>query len=173
MKKEKFTTRKKFKEVRQVFSEFGIKYITEWTEKQLQNYKNQPVIIPRGNYGFLLGTYEINGIHSACWRVKVQNEDNIIHDFQSKLAAIIYCYYLINNKLLPAYELAELDGKLGRLDLDILYFKNSLKNCKDTFKWNIINDRYYQSIRRKNQLSEILKKTLKSAKYLNFGNQII
>jgi hypothetical protein len=169
----KSITERRIKEAQQIFAEFGIKYITEWTEKQLQTYKNKPVIIPRGDYGFLIGTFEINGIHPLCWRVKYQKEETVVHDFHSKMAAIIYCFYILQNKLTPANQLLELDAKVGRLDIDIVNFQHSLKTCQNTLKWRVLNDRYNEAVSRKNQLSVILKKTLNSAKYLNFRNQLI
>ena len=84
----KFTTNKKneLDQAQELFATVGTKYIKEWTDKQLKTYINEPVVIPVGSYGFLIGPYTIQGKNSTCWRVE-QQDGRVLHDFVSKINA--------------------------------------------------------------------------------------
>jgi hypothetical protein len=169
-KMEKFTTRKKFnfEEAQDVFVNFGIQYIKHWTDKQLKTYITEPVVIPIGNYGFLIGPYIVTGKSKTCWSTK-QQDGKFIHDFVSKTNAVLYCIRAMQNKS-DAYDILELDRQLGKLDNDIVFYQNTLNCTKNQFKNEITLNRYIDAKLQRRNVLNILKKTLISAKYLKFGN---
>lgn len=166
----KSTTDKKleFSQAQELFATISTKYIKEWTNKQLKNYINEPVVIPVGSYGFLVGPYRIQGKHSACWSVE-QQDGKLLHEFISKSNAIIYCLQSMKSYSAAA-ELLELDRQLGRLDRDIEFYKHTIKNTKNDFKSVTALNRYNDAKMQRRAVYNILKKTLISAKYLKFGN---
>jgi hypothetical protein len=166
----KFSTNQKneLDQAQQLFATVGTKYIKEWTDKQLKTYINEPVVIPVGSYGFLIGPYRIQGKNSTCWRVE-QQDGRVLHDFVSKTNAILYCIKLMKNYAAAA-ELLELDRQLGRLDRDIEFYQHTIKNAKNDFKIETALNRCADAKMQRRSVSNILKKTLISAKYLKFGN---
>ena len=166
----KFSTNQKneLDQAQQLFATVGTKYIKEWTDKQLKTYINEPVVIPVGSYGFLIGPYRIQGKNSTCWRVEQQDE-RVLHDFVSKTNAILYCIKLMKNYAAAA-ELLELDRQLGRLDRDIEFYQHTIKNAKNDFKIETALNRCTDARMQRRAVLNILKKTLISAKYLKFGN---
>ena len=166
----KFTTNKKneLDQAQELFATVGTKYITEWTDKQLKLYVNEPVVIPVGSYGFLIGPYRIQGKNSTCWRVE-QQDGRVLHDFVSKTNAILYCIKLMKNYAAAA-ELLELDRQLGRLDRDIEFYQHTIKNTKNDFRIETALNRCTDARMQRRAVLNILKKTLISAKYLKFGN---
>jgi hypothetical protein len=168
---EKSTTRKKsnFLEAQDAFVEFGIQYIKHWTDKQLKTYISQPVVIPIGNYGFLVGPYSITGKSKNCWSA-TQNDGRHVHDFVSKTNAIVYCLQAMKNRS-NANEILELDRQLGKLDNDIMFYQHTLNSTKNQFKNEITLNRYIDAKLQRRNVLNILKKTLILAKYLNFGKQ--
>jgi len=166
----KFTTNKKneLDQAQQLFATVGTKYIKEWTDKQLKTYINEPVVIPVGSYGFLIGPYRIQGKNSTCWRVE-QQDGRVLHDFVSKTNAILYCIKLMKNYAAAA-ELLELDRQLGRLDRDIEFYQHTIKNTKNDFRIETALNRCTDARMQRRAVLNILKKTLISAKYLKFGN---
>lgn len=168
---EKSTTRKKsnFLEAQDAFVNFGIQYIKHWTDKQLKTYVTEPVVIPIGDYGFLVGPYIITGKSKNCW-VATQQDGRHIHDFVSKTNAIVYCLRAMKYKS-DANEILELDRRLGKLDNDINFYRHTLNSTKNQLKNEIALNRYINAKLQRRNVLNILKKTLISAKYLNFGKQ--
>ena len=166
----KSTTNKKleFSQAQELFATVSTQYIKEWTDKQLKNYVNEPVVIPVGSYGFLVGPYRIQGKNSSCWRVE-QQDGKLIHEFISKSNAILYCLQVMKSYSAAA-ELLELDRQLGRLDKDMEFYKHTIKNAKNDFKLETALNRYNDAKMQRRAVYNILKKTLISAKYLKFGN---
>ena len=166
----KSTTNKKseFSQAQELFATISTQYIKEWTDKQLKNYVNEPVVIPVGSYGFLVGPYRIQGKNSTCWRVE-QQDGKLIHEFISKSNAILYCLQVMKSYSAAA-ELLELDRQLGRLDKDMEFYKHTIKNAKNDFKHETALNRYNDAKMQRRAVYNILKKTLISAKYLKFGN---
>lgn len=160
---------------RNFFVNFGINYIKNWTKQELEQFKTQPVIIPCGTHGFLIGKYTINKIHDSCWRV-TEFDDEHYKDFCVKQSAVVYCYYLIVGRYKQAAELLDTNIKLGREESNILFFKRSIKKSnqkKDHKKSEIMLNRYIDSKLKRDTYMKLLKKTLSRAKYINFGNQTI
>jgi len=168
---EKSTTKRKFdfQDAQDAFVNFGIQYIKHWTDKQLKTYITKPVVIPIGDYGFLVGPYVITGKSKHCWSTK-QQDGRFIHDFVSKTNAIIYCIRAMKNKA-DANDILELDRQLGKLDNDIVFYQNTLNCSKNQFKNEITLNRYIDAKLQRRNVLNILKKTLISAKYVNFGKQ--
>jgi hypothetical protein len=166
---EKSTTGKRvdLERAQDLFAEFGTKYLRHWTKEQLKNYINKPVVIPVGNYGFFVGPYTIIGRTKNCWTVE-QADGRHIHDFVTKANAILYCLKSMSNRA-DYHEILELDRQLGKLDNDIVFYKNILANTKNNFKNTITLNRYIDANLQRRAVLNILKKTLISAKYFNFG----
>jgi len=70
-----------------------------------------------------------------------------------------------------ASELLELDRQLGKLNNDIFFYQNSIKKSKNELKNLIALNRCIDAKLQRQNVLNILKKTLNSAKYLNFGNK--
>ena len=168
MAKSTTNKRNELDQAQELFATVGTKYIKEWTDKQLKTYINEPVVIPVGSYGFLIGPYRIQGKNSTCWRVE-QQDGRVLHDFVSKSNAILYCIKSMKNYSAAA-ELLELDRQLGKLDRDIEFYQHTIKNAKNDFKIETALNRCADAKMQRRSVSNILKKTLISAKYLKFGN---
>ena len=171
MKMARSTTGKKseFVEAQNTFVDFSTQYIKKWTNKELKKYVNKPVVIPNGNYRFFVGPFCINGRTKNCWTVE-QLDGKHIHDFVSKSNAILYCLKSMLNKS-DYREILELDRQLGKLDNDIAFYKHTIGVTKNQFKNSVALNRYIDATLQRRVVLNILKKTLISAKYLNFGKQ--
>ena len=166
---DKSTTGKKFEydQMLDKFVNFGTQYIKNWTENELKHFIDKPIVIPVGNYGFFVGPFRVKGKSLYCWTVE-QQDGKYVHDFVSKASAILYCLKSMKN-IDGANQILELDRQLGRLDNDILFYKNTLAKTKNEFKSTIVLNRYIDAKLQRRSVLNILKKTLISAKYLNFG----
>lgn len=167
--KAKSFTKRSIKNTHDLVTDLGTRYLLDWTKKELNRYSNVPVVIQIGDYGFLIGRFKITGITKQCWQV-IQSDNKLIHNFTTKINAIVYCLYEVSNKHTQANELLDLDLKIGKLDNDIVQYKYSIDNTKQKFKAEIIQNRYIAAVYQQKSLHNILKKTLNLAKYNNFGN---
>ena len=165
------TLRKSELEIAQrTFAEFGTKYIKHWTEQELKKFRSEPVVIPVGKHGFFVGPFKITGIHDNCWSVE-QIDGGHIHNFISKINAIVYCISEVKHRYHWADEILMLDTKLGRLDADITHYQSTLSKSHDNFKLGVVLNRCIDAKIQRRAYQNILKKTLNSTKYLNFGKQ--
>jgi hypothetical protein len=166
---EKSTTEKKsdFVKAQKTFADIGTNYIKNWTDKELKKFINKPVVIPVGKHGFFVGNYRITGKSKNCWKVE-QLDGKHIHDFVTKLNAILYCMRSMQNKM-NYNDILELDRQLGKLDNDIAFYKHTLDSTENSFKNSVALNRYIDATLQRRAVLNILKKTLISAKYLNFG----
>jgi hypothetical protein len=149
----------------------GVAYIKRFTTKELNKFKNKPVVIPIGNYRFFVGPYEVNGIHKHCWEVSIDKK--VVHCFLSRLNAILYCLTCVKDRYWQSRDILEWDNKLGHLNLDLEYYTRSIKsaqNTNDRERKEIMLNRYIDAKQRQKQAIDKLNKTIKSAKYINFGN---
>jgi len=168
MAKSTINKKSEFSKAQEYFAKISTIYIKEWTDKQLKKYLNEPVVIPVGSYGFLVGPYRVQGKHTACWTVE-QQDGKHLHDFVSKANAILYCIKLMHNYS-TATELLELDRQIGKLDRDIDFYEYTIKTTKNQFKIETAQNRCADARMQRRSVYNILKKTLISAKYLKFGN---
>jgi hypothetical protein len=152
------------------FAEFGTKYIKNWTEQELKKFRSEPVVIPVGKHGFFVGPFKITGVHDNCWCVE-KIEGNHIHNFISKTNAILYCLSEVKHRYHWSDEILMIDTKLGRLDADITHYQATLSKSRDNFKLGVVLNRCIDAKIQRRVYQNILKKTLNSAKYLNFGKQ--
>lgn len=168
---EKSTTERKsdFQQAQKTFAEFGTKYLKNWTHKEIKKFVTEPVVIPVGNRGFFVGPYTILGKAKNCWQVQ-QLDGRHIHDFVLKSNAILYCLQSMKNKE-DSQDLLELDRKLGNLENDIVFYKFTIQNTKSQLKNSVALNRYIDATMQRRYILNILRKTLISAKYLNFGKQ--
>ncbi len=174
MKKSIIGKKSELKKAQKEFANFGTQYIQNWTKKELKKYINKPVVIPHGEYGFFIGPYKVQGITPECWEITSRCDDRFSYIFINKLAAILYCMYSVNQKYNLASELLEIDTKLGRLSTDLKHYEFSLKNAQkkgDSTKHLILLNRYIDAKMQRQTYANILKKTLNSAKYINFGKE--
>lgn len=154
-----------------IITDLGVTYLKKWTETELKLYRTTPIVIPTGDYGFLVGTYRITGINSHCWQVN-QIDGKFIHNFMSKTNAVLYCIFIMKSKYIMAQDLLNLDRKIGNLEADIASYGYFLgKKTKDDFKYTVMLNRYVDAKMKKKALNNILKKTVNAAKYMNFGNK--
>jgi len=170
MKTVKSHTKKEFKQAQNTFADVGTQYIKDWTQKQLTQYKNTPVIIPVGDHGLFVGNYRVTGLDKDRWKVE-QQDGRYIHEFTSRLAAVVYCVNSIKQRHIEAQKLLDLDAKIGRLDVNIVQYEYTLANQQDSVKRGVVLNRCIDAKMQRRALINILKKSLNSAKYLNFGNQ--
>lgn len=174
MTKDASTTKRKydFDNATEAFTDFGLNYIKTWTKQELAKYRSEPVVIPIGDYRFFIGPFQVIGKHNKCWTVE-QFDNKHVHDFVDKITAILYCLYETRGQFAKANELLELDKKIGKLSCDIMYYQNTLgtgAKKQDTFRQNVALNRMSDAKIQRKESIEILKKTLISAKYLNFRN---
>jgi hypothetical protein len=157
---------------RDLFTDLGLQYLKHWTQQEIAKYRSKPVVIPVGDYRFFVGPYQVAGLHQQCWTV-TQFDDKHIHDFVDKVTAILYCMYATRGHYGQAEKLLDIDDKIGKLDLDIKNYESTMKLAskrKDMLKYDIVLNRCINAKMQRRELIDILKKTLISAKYLNFRN---
>lgn len=162
---------KELEKAQRIFADAGSQYLKQWTKKELSKFRTQPVVIPYGKYGFFVGNFIITGLSRDCWQVSWLDNKHV-HDFVSKQSAILYCLYEVSSKFVKADEIRILDEKIGRLTNDMLCYESTLKSS-DNFKKTVLLNRYIDAKMQRDSAAKNLKKTLNSAKYLNFGNQVI
>ena len=170
MKKARLSTKQE-KALADVVLNLGVAYIKRFTNNELNKFKNKPVVIPLGDYRFFVGPYEIKGIHKDCW--EVTRDRQLVHCFLSRLNAILYCLSCIKDLYTQSRNILEYDTKLGNLNSDLQHYTKNIRvaqDRKDSERKEILLNRYIDAKLRQKKAVANLRKTINSAKYINFGN---
>ena len=170
MKKAKSSTKKE-KVLADIALSLGIAYLKRFTTKEINKYKNQPVVIQSGDYRFFIGPFVVEGLGKDCWEVTLDGK--YIHNFLSKLNAMLYCLSCIKDKYQQSRDILSWDNQVGNLTADCQRYEKHIKLATqrgDKQRKEILLNRYIEArLQQKDALAN-LKKTIKSAKYNNFRN---
>ena len=170
MKKARLSTKQE-KALADVVLNLGVAYIKRFTNNELNKFKNKPVVIPIGNYRFFVGPYEVKGVHKDCW--EVTRDGQYIHNFLSKLNAILYCISCTRNQYEQSCEIKKWDNRLGNLNTDLIHYARHIKIEQargDIEKKEMLTNRYIDAKLQQKHAVANLQKTINSAKYNNFRN---
>jgi|AntAceMinimDraft_11_1070367.scaffolds.fasta_scaffold00858_9 hypothetical protein len=171
MKKARLSTKQEKALLTDIVLNMGVAYIKRFTNKELNKFKNKPVVIPVGNYRFFIGPYEVKGIHKDCW--EVTRDGQYIHNFLSKLNAMLYCIGCTRDQYQQSCEIKKWDSRLGNLTTDLVYYARHIKieqGRGDIDKKEMFTNRYIDAKLQQEHAIINLQKTINSAKYNNFRN---
>lgn len=154
------------REFDQLINQVGY-YINGWIQTELNFLSTKKII-------FLQKTenhYRINDselyFENNCWVVK--KDDNILHTFINKSAAVFYCLLYYNNHIQLAKSILNLDKNLLLKVGDCEFLLHRIKKYNhDSFKKDVALARYHENIVQINILNQQLKKCLTNAKYIKF-----
>ena len=170
MKKAKSSTKKE-KVLADIALSLGIAYLKRFTTKEINKYKNQPVVIQSGDYRFFVGPFVVEGLGKDCWKVTL--DGRYIHNFLSKLNAILYCLSYVKDKYAQSNNILNWDNQVGNLTADCQRYEKHIKLATqrgDKQRKEILLNRYIEARLQQKEALANLKKTINSAKYNNFRN---
>ena len=143
-----------------------LQHVVNWTKKELidlQQHSVAPIVVPLANGGYIVATYQVEKIHSSCWKV---NE----YEFTNKRSAIFYCALLHIGYKKEADAIHAIDQRVEKYDLDKDIFRARLDSAhlaNDRFKIDLYQSRFDESKRNLAAAKKDLEKLIASAKYLN------
>lgn len=147
----------------------GVDYIHNWTKKELSSIsKNTLVVLQNAEGSYTIGTFSVLKVTDTCWRVMDRNNEHV-HDFSKKLAAVVYCVSSATRKYQTASDILELDTEFSKLDADYELFTYLVKRYaeqKDEFKVALYISRQEITKDRLNIVKDQLEKILTRAKVL-------
>lgn len=152
------------REFNQVINHAG-DYILNWFQKEINNFSRRKILIREiGNGIYAINNFGVAKTEDNTWTV-YQNQE-MIHEFNYKAVACFYCLLMLDNELVPARELLQLDYALGSLLTDNEFYKTKIYNLhKNAAKKDILIARYYQNCQRINIIRHRLRKIIDLAKY--------
>jgi len=102
---------------------------------------------------------------------EVIHNDKKINDFYYRSSAFFYCLSWVDNNLVTAKELLELDRTLSNRIVDHFIFKENIKKITDdSFKREILISRFTENAQQINTIKARLEKTIIDAKYKKTRN---
>ena len=149
-----------------IIVDVGLRHVVNWTKKELsdlQQSSESPIVVPLSNGGYLVATYQVEKIHSTCWKV---NE----FEFTNKRSAIFYCALLHTGRKQEADAMHTMDQRVDKYDLDKDIFRARLDSAhlaNDRFKIDLYHSRFDESKRNLVAAKKDIEKIIPSAKYLN------
>ena len=170
MKKDGLST-KKSKALADTFLSLGVAYLKQFTDKQLNAFRNEPVVIPSGKYRFFVGPYIVKGLEKSSWQVSY--DGTTIHVFLSKVNALLFCLTDIRNNYQTSRDIIKWDSKLSNLLADLQHYEKNINTATkqgNTEKKEILLNRYIDAKLQQKYATSNLRKTINSAKYNNFRN---
>lgn len=150
----------------------AVSMVGQWTRHELVKLLNQkksskenPIIIPIGKQGYIVGNYAIKKTHD-CYAMMYRYSDKEL-EFNTLTNAVNYsiCQHRRQNQI--ADQILNLDNQIGNLQNKEKLYQYKVQHCKDIFKRDYFSNRLTQ-IRSNLATAKLrLEKTLNQAKYTN------
>jgi hypothetical protein len=163
-------SKKQLEQVDQMI-DIALGYIRHWKHKQLnQLHRHGHMIILPGSRKneFTIGKYRMLGYNANCWTVWNHNNDRV-HDFYDRRAAVFYCIAIQKNQFRDAQALLLADTEIGKLSMDRVFYERRLSQARREKNWmiyDVITARLTDTLIRLEPAQEQFEKNLRWAKYL-------
>lgn len=150
-------------------TDIAAQYVYEWTSQRVDNLLRKdakPLIVPTNN-GYYIGRYLVKTQKNQ-WHIYENRIDNI-KKLSYRNSAIAFTVYLHLGQFHKANDIAELDFRVSKLELDLCHYLHRLKKAsksRDIPKVLILESRINETKLRLEVEKKRLEKTLNSAKYL-------
>lgn len=151
----------------------AVKHIKNWTKLELKNIlaqqrfsKDNILIIPIGQSGFLIGNYALRHVDKEWHMIYRYNDIELV--FYNRNAAMFYAICQQTNRINLADQILNYDQQVNRLDIESNYFRIRIKRSerkKDPQLKYLYASRYQESILKLQHAKFLLEKTLDLAKY--------
>lgn len=151
-----------------------IKYIKQWSEKELevlfQNKKisdKTPLIIELGDRGYLIGDYILLKMPADRWQLRYKYS-NLQRFFDNKKSGFMFAIYYQTGKMKLADSIYLSDLEVSRLTDKVNFFKSrslQARKKKDFDKFEIYQTRLIEYSMRLQNAKVLLEKNLFLAKY--------
>lgn len=155
----------------------ALRDIKTWAKKELTVLRynlKYPIILTCKKNKLLIGNYTIEFCNNHA--NIVSKENNFIHSFYSKKAAVLFCLYEKLRQINKGSEILSIDKKVSQFYTDYLFYESKLDDKKyklDMFKKQLYYSRYYESkVKFQTHLRE-LEKTIIDAKYMKIWDKIL
>jgi hypothetical protein len=153
----------------------AVKQVKKWTRRELATMlaeyrqgKTAPLIIPLGEYVFLIGNYAI--LHDdQIWRMIYRYNDDTI-EFLNRNAAIFYAICMQTNRSYLANTIKKYDEEINRLVIEEERLKQRISQAnrkKNHYNYDLYTNKYQNVRARLVHHRSLLEKNLKHAKYSN------
>jgi hypothetical protein len=153
----------------------AISKVDQWARTEFNHLRygpKFPVCLQINNKIWVVGTHKIS--HLASHRYTVTDNDQLIHTFYSRQAAIFYAVFTYCKHYKTADKLLENDRNVAKLNDEFEFYSKKLsKKTTDYFKRDLWTIRYTDVKTRYISAQEELEKTLTSAKYNKVWDQLL
>jgi hypothetical protein len=152
-----------------------IKYIKQWSERELENLfsnnsliNNSPIIFQLGHNGYLVGNCSLMKTADNRWQLNYRYSD-LEKTFDDKKAAFLFAIYYQTGKMRLADKIYESDLSVSRLSDKVQFFRQRAylaRKVKNYDKSDFYQIRLNEYNMRLSQARTLLEKNLKTTKYI-------
>lgn len=150
----------------------AVSMIGEWTRHELvkllnekKSSKENPIIIPIGKQGYIVGNYAIKKTHDRYAMMYRYSDKELEFNMLTNAVNYSICQHRRQNQI--ADKILNLDNQIGNLQNKEKLYQYKTQHCKDIFKRDYFSNRLTQTRSNLVTAKLRLKKTLNQAKYLN------
>lgn len=147
----------------------AVSTVKQFTKKEiarlLQDPKTQPLIIPVGDLGFIIGSYAIKQ-YKDLWYVALIYNLSDETAFQNRFAAIFYALSLQNKNYNLAQEIVRYDLDVDRIGQKVNRYRRLLKTKPSQQLQAVYSCRLQEFEHQLRHKQNLLTKSLKMAKYI-------
>lgn len=163
-------------ELGKLIVDLAVSKVNIWAKKELNYIRyalNQPVVVPINGNQWVIGNYIINNLGTH--RYKVIKDNNLVHIFYSKPAAVLYAALTKMHYYKTADGLLTSDITVARLHDELEFYTEKLtaKGKKDPFKAQLWYSRYNDFKLKFKPAREELEKRIATAKYIKIWETLI
>jgi len=153
----------------------AVRQIQTWAKKELNLLKfalDYPLIIPLNETKFIIDNFIINIENQHC--IVVTKDKKLIHNFYSKKAAVLYCFFEKLGYYNLGFDILNRDKKVAKVHDDLKFYIQKLTSKKvDTFKKTLYYLKYLDSKIKMQTYNRDLEKIITNAKYMKIWEKIL
>lgn len=118
-----------------------------WADSEFSTLRHTstfPVCVPLSSKSWIIANFQLDQLNQHNWRISKDNET--IHIFYSKQAAVFYAIYTSRKLYQTADRLIETDRQVAKLNDDMQFYSSRLTSkSKDSFKLQLWESRYLET----------------------------
>ena len=144
--------------------------VIDWFNLEISRLSRRKILFRKIRKNtYQIGSLTMSKNNEEHW--EVIHNDKKVNDFYYRSSAFFYCLCWLDNDLITARELLELDRTLNSRLIDHFIFKENIKKVSsDSLRREILISRFTENVQQINTIKARLQKTIIDAKYKKTRN---
>lgn len=153
--------------------DLAIEKFHNWADTEfnyLRHTSNFPVCVPLSSKSWVIANFQLDQLGQHQW--KISTNDELVHIFYSKQAAVLYAVYTKFKWYKTADKILFTDRQVAKLSDEMQFYSSRLSKASDSFKYQLWFTKYSE-VKSKYQVAKLEQEQTLSAAKAKFTKNVI